>query len=831
MLINVVHAEERKCIDLSNIDRSAFINSDARYMFTERGLSVEQAIQRRNELMPLLGVSNFGIVYDTLWISFSICNTNPVNQSYSLFVNSPLLDRVNLYVRHENALSYNEGGGSYELIMRGGDHVPLDKYVNPYAEPIVDLSLPGNEQIDYLLMVETNGGLYVPITLMERTNLEPILRFKNSVYGVYFGIVFALLLYNSFLWTSTGNRNFFYYILFIASYSAFVFFNSGYSYQFVLFSGAQDNLTFTVGARYLYILTMVLFVKKFCQTKLRDRKVDFFLTIVLVADFCMLLLFFYGEQRLAVSLAALNSLIACCFVLYIAIRGLFRKDAQASFLFFSWLILLVGGIIFNLGLINVISRSTLTEYTYIIGSGLDALLISFALTARLNAQLKSYTESDEDRRAQLQKQADKMTSALRRSHARLRRSNQLLESRREALSKRKRESLQARERKETLYNEIDHHIRQPLNTLYFSSYVLMQRLAKDRMSSIVDKVITGVEIIDSMLSSSLGVREAAKKLDDKKTRVSEILLAVVGGVQDLLSRYSTTINSQSNVAEIPFIRDDIQRIMLNFVSNAVAHGRASKITIYCTYASDIQSKKLGFFFGVSDDGRGMIEAERERIVGALNNDDNSSAIESSPEVFEHARDHQRLGLVICKRLCRRMNAAVYCYSVQGKGSLFGILIPSLQSPQELSLNAEGDLSQNQSLPNIVLQERAQLKGTILLIDDDKSIVDSMTEVLRQWGLDVVSFHTLYQARRFALCNHHEISVVVTDYRIESDKEDGLGFARWIRAEVRASLPILIISGNYSRVQPMLVDSDKGVELLAKPIDPDELYTHLYALIN
>ncbi len=110
--------------------------------------------------------------------------------------------------------------------------------------------------------------------------------------------------------------------------------------------------------------------------------------------------------------------------------------------------------------------------------------------------------------------------------------------------------------------------------------------------------------------------------------------------------------------------------------------------------------------------------------------------------------------------------------------------------------------------------------TILIVDDDRAVVDLLTEVLTEHGYVV---RVAYDGR-MALEAVERLStdVVITDIRMP--RMDGLDLVRRLRARDRP-IPVLVLTGavNGNRL-------GGDVPVLAKPFDVDEVVRVIDGLI-
>jgi two-component system response regulator AtoC len=110
---------------------------------------------------------------------------------------------------------------------------------------------------------------------------------------------------------------------------------------------------------------------------------------------------------------------------------------------------------------------------------------------------------------------------------------------------------------------------------------------------------------------------------------------------------------------------------------------------------------------------------------------------------------------------------------------------------------------------------------ILVVDDEKRMVESLVDYLRLEGLEALSAADGRGARR--LLEEEAFDAVVTDLRMPNF--DGLELLGWIREE-GPSVPVIMISA-HGEVKDAVAAMKLGAyDYLMKPFDPDELILRL-----
>ena len=247
----------------------------------------------------------------------------------------------------------------------------------------------------------------------------------------------------------------------------------------------------------------------------------------------------------------------------------------------------------------------------------------------------------------------------------------------------------------------------------------------------------------------------------------------------------------------------IHQVLLNLGSNAAhamrLHGGTFTIAIEPAQPTPELTHILGSAasgayvrLAVSDTGHGMDEATRRRIF--------------DPFFTTKSTQGTGLGLSVVHGIVRAHRGVIDVESAPGAGATFNIYLPAATSDNELD----------------ELDQAAAPRGAgeFIFVVDDEEVVGSCTKlVLENKGYQVVVYHSAEQCLAAMHGGPGGCALLVTDQTMPGMQ--GTELIATIR-KLSPGLPVVIMSGYFSKISPQELDELGPIELLAKPFTTDEL---------
>jgi signal transduction histidine kinase len=241
----------------------------------------------------------------------------------------------------------------------------------------------------------------------------------------------------------------------------------------------------------------------------------------------------------------------------------------------------------------------------------------------------------------------------------------------------------------------------------------------------------------------------------------------------------------------------LHNVLANLVSNAVRYTHDGGILVAC------RRRRGDVEIQVFDTGIGIAAAQLPSIFREFY------------QVGNAARDREQglgLGLAIVQRTAALLGAKVDARSVPGRGSRFSVRLPALQCASASGIGTDEERDDN--------AVRGRRRKTILVVDDDRDVLDSMQTLLRAWGHTVIAAQSLEQAITAAKLQAPALELVVTDFRL-ARHVSGVDVVRAVSDTIGRTITAIIITGDTS-AEGISAASSSGFRVMHKPLDPQEM---------
>ncbi len=351
-----------------------------------------------------------------------------------------------------------------------------------------------------------------------------------------------------------------------------------------------------------------------------------------------------------------------------------------------------------------------------------------------------------------------------------------------------------------------HDLRQPLATLKILIYTCQSSLDEATRQEMLRAMDVSAGVIEDLLGALLNIGQLdgggiVPQIDS--VPVSAILdrLAVQFSHQAQQKGLRLTVVPSRLVASSDRVL--LERILSNFVSNAIRYTDMGRILVGCRRAGDHLD------ISVYDTGRGIAAEHQVQIF------------EEFYRVGERTETGQKglgLGLNIAKRFAELIGAKIILRSVPDKGSCFTVRVPIGEVWR--AAVAETDVSE------FLAGQFAGLE--VMLIEDDLLLREALSQLLERWGIKVTAALELEQAMAAYEATGTQPDLLITDYRLPGGRR-GTEVCKLARARYHSTLPCVVVTGDTD-AQPLGEISAAGLPYLIKPVNPPQLRVLMHHLL-
>lgn len=375
--------------ELMNIDSGVYIYEDK-----EGSLKIN-TIKEQKFTLSTQKVPNLGISRSVFWIRLTIKNCTALS---TLLINlsQPTIDDV-IYYPDSTGIGLEGVGENQNFSSR--------KFIDP--DYIFHLKLPPGQARTIYFKIKSMEGIQLPFKIGSERQLQYELKNKGILSGIYTGIMLVMFLYNLFLFHSTKDKGYLYYIIYVG----FIFLTQtslqGYTFQYLW----PDH---PIIARYaLFIfpsmsgITGILFMSVFLKLKTIKPYLNKIAILLCLPYFISLTFVLFNNPKASQMILEMNSLIISIFMLITPIIILKTGFKPAKFFLLAWSVFLIGILTYILKDFEVLPFNNFTRYTMQIGSAIETVLLSFALADRINT-LKREKEQSQTKMFDAMKENEKL---------------------------------------------------------------------------------------------------------------------------------------------------------------------------------------------------------------------------------------------------------------------------------------------------------------------------------------------------------------------------------------------------------------------------------------
>lgn len=442
---------------------------------------------------------------DCYWVKYNIVNTAQQNKDWLLEFDGWKV--VEIYSTDSNGIIKKQLTGHL---------VPVaDKDFVHANRNLTTLTLKAGDSVQVLAKLVTGVDYMLQPSDLSATVHSFFSENKNYHWLLYFifffaGIYIVMFLYNLFIYFSTWDKSYPYY-LFLIFFSLFALLqNTGFSVEllrgFRTFPAWTTDLDLLLSS--LFGINIILFTRSFLKTKVTTPVIDKIFNYLIAALVVVPLPALFGKSMLATNISGLLGMITTTLILVTSFKAYKKGYPSAGiFLLANGFFMISIFIYLALAIIEP-SQGLLSYYSMPIGAAVQIVLFSFALGNKINVlkkenddhqqklinQLQLYNELQHKQNHELEQKVEERTQELR-------------DSQKKMLQQEKLASLGE------LTAGIAHEIQNPLNFIKNFSEVSGELVQELQEGVHTINGVTDQEVLNDLLVNSQKINAHVNRID------------------------------------------------------------------------------------------------------------------------------------------------------------------------------------------------------------------------------------------------------------------------------------------------------------------------------
>lgn len=323
-------------------------------------------------------IPNFGYSDSTFWFKLKLKKNNQERKNYFLYIKNSNIDTIEIYEFYSNSQKDNL------KVIKQGDQFPISnrQYFNRFFLISPEINNV-QEEIIYFKIKSTNS-LYFPIFFIDENTLEKEIIKSELAYGIFYGFLIAIFFYNLIVFFTTRDITFFYFIVYIFGFGVLQGIEHGHAFLFLWPKNPDwQKISFIIFLS-MSISFGSLFAKSYLKTSFHSPILNKYLLGISYIGIILIFLSFLIDGRKLNLFAIALALVTLVSIFVIAILVFRKKFEPSKYFLIAWTFFMIGSILIFMKYLGVYNYEILIPYSLETASSFQIVLLSYALTAKVN---------------------------------------------------------------------------------------------------------------------------------------------------------------------------------------------------------------------------------------------------------------------------------------------------------------------------------------------------------------------------------------------------------------------------------------------------------------
>ena len=336
-------------------------------------------------------ILNLGFTTSVFWIRTSLLYTsydekNPkTSRDWLLEIAHPQLEMAELYIPQED-------GSVVKMIS--DVTVPFSERAIKHVNSVFPVTTHNREVLTVYMKVRNSSSFIVPLYLWSYQRFAEKVAVEEFAYGLFYGCMLVMMLYNLFVYFSVRDVSYLYYVLYIASIMGFQLTVKAHGIH--VFGDVE-----LLDKKYIPFMAwtswfaMIQLSRNFLNTREAHPGLDQFLRLCLRFAIASGIISYMVTFSTAIEWMVNFSMLYMVMVPIVAFYCWMKGNSAARFFFFAWFLMQMAMLTYAMIVIGVFPVSILLYIAPPMGIVTEVTLLSFALADRIKVIQKQALDANE----------------------------------------------------------------------------------------------------------------------------------------------------------------------------------------------------------------------------------------------------------------------------------------------------------------------------------------------------------------------------------------------------------------------------------------------------
>jgi two-component system sensor histidine kinase BarA len=596
---------------------------------------------------------NYGFSDKGVWLHTTISNVTD-NKQWVIDVAFTQLEKVDIYVLLGDEVLGHASQGKIRSNPR-------------FRFPTLKLELPYAQTIDLYVRIESQrSALVAPVDIQANDYHEQINFYDNLIWGLFYGGLIMLALYNLILYVELREKSLLAYVGYIFSVLLWQFVWGGHLHlllppSITTWVSSHPDLIFVIIGIFSGLFT-ISFLEMAKSAPNSFIYIKYCIGLLVTLGLLSILNILPPTWQTGLVYFAIVVAIVC--FTYAGFESYGNNFFAARYFIFAWSILAGFALIGMTSLTTVLPSNFFTAYCFQLGVFIEACLFSLALMDKSRHRLEQEVEqTTED----------------------LRNNIELVEEQNVRLDIARKDAIAASNVKSQFLANMSHEIRTPLNAILgFSKELHSDSLPPEKQEQV--SIINAAA--DNLLSIVNDVLDFSK-IEAGKLKINNHPFSPNEMLEDMVSVMAKSAHLKNlefvyNLEPLPekLIGDSyrIKQVLNNLLGNALKFTDQGFVSL-SAFGKEREHGIYELVLKIEDSGIGISREDQRKLFAAFSQVD---------DALSRSYQGTGLGLVICQELVKLMRGELSLQSSPNSGSIFTVTIRANLLNTNLSLSHDSE---------------------------------------------------------------------------------------------------------------------------------------------